>query len=284
MLGTVQLGLDYGIANAAGHPGPGKAFAILDAARVAGVSTLDTAHAYGNSESVIGAWLASRRPAMEVITKTPPLSGGDGDAARRALTESLKHLGVRRLAGLLMHRATDWTAPGMSAFIDGVLAHTARAAGVSIYSADEIPDDARIGLLQLPVNIFTQSIATAPAVTRLVADGCRIHVRSVLVQGLLLMPPERIPPRLVETVPAVARLQAMAREAGCTTTALAIACVKSLLPIAELVLGADDPGQPCELAAACTTRVPPAAVEAALALGRSLPERLFDPRFWPEAR
>ena len=56
-LGTVQLGLDYGISNASGKPDLSTAFAILDKALERGINSLDTARGYGNSESVIGEWL-----------------------------------------------------------------------------------------------------------------------------------------------------------------------------------------------------------------------------------
>src|SRR5690348_9510 len=47
-----------------------EAFAILDAAWEAGITTFDTADAYGGgrSETYLGAWLASRRPGGAVVT------------------------------------------------------------------------------------------------------------------------------------------------------------------------------------------------------------------------
>ena len=56
-LGTVQLGLSYGINNADGKPSQETANAILNAALEGGINTLDTAGAYGDSEVVIGNWL-----------------------------------------------------------------------------------------------------------------------------------------------------------------------------------------------------------------------------------
>ena len=56
-LGTVQLGLNYGIHNDSGKPSLETSFRILNAAMEAGINTLDTAAGYGNSEEVIGACL-----------------------------------------------------------------------------------------------------------------------------------------------------------------------------------------------------------------------------------
>jgi aryl-alcohol dehydrogenase-like predicted oxidoreductase len=53
-LGTVQFGLNYGVANAGGQIPPDQAARILHEARQAGIDTLDTAIAYGNSEERLG--------------------------------------------------------------------------------------------------------------------------------------------------------------------------------------------------------------------------------------
>lgn len=89
-----------------------EAFAILDAAWEAGITTFDTADAYGGgrSESYLGAWLASRRPAGAVVaTKTfnPMDAGADHGLApervRRQLDSSLQRLGLERVDLFLTH-------------------------------------------------------------------------------------------------------------------------------------------------------------------------------------
>ena len=53
-LGTVQLGVSYGINNQSGKPDRTQAFGILDTALTNGISALDTAAAYGDSEQSSG--------------------------------------------------------------------------------------------------------------------------------------------------------------------------------------------------------------------------------------
>ena len=53
-LGTVQLGIPYGIANQTGMPDDTTALEILRAAHEHGYTWLDTAAGYGQSEAVIG--------------------------------------------------------------------------------------------------------------------------------------------------------------------------------------------------------------------------------------
>jgi 1-deoxyxylulose-5-phosphate synthase len=91
---------------------PEEAFAVMDAALDAGITTFDTADAYGGgrSESTIGDWLRSRKPDGIVLsTKTfnPMSEGADSGLAparvRRQLESSLHRLGVERVDMYLTH-------------------------------------------------------------------------------------------------------------------------------------------------------------------------------------
>ena len=92
--------------------GPDAAFALMDAAWEAGITTFDTADAYGGgrSESTIGDWLRSRRPGGVVLsTKTfaPMEKGADHGLAparvKRQVESSLGRLGVDRVDLFLTH-------------------------------------------------------------------------------------------------------------------------------------------------------------------------------------
>lgn len=53
-LGTVQLGLNYGIANTHGQPDEKKSNDMLLSAIENGITSFDTARGYGTSEDVLG--------------------------------------------------------------------------------------------------------------------------------------------------------------------------------------------------------------------------------------
>src|SRR5690349_2612636 len=78
MLGTVQFGMAYGIANKSGQPAYEEARDILAAAYEGGVNCLDTAASYGNSEATIGRALQELglREQFAVVTKVPPVPPG----------------------------------------------------------------------------------------------------------------------------------------------------------------------------------------------------------------
>ena len=110
MLGTVQFGLNYGIANKEGQPSLEKVRGILRAAAGFGVNTLDTAAAYGSSEEVLGRALEESGLAdkFQIITKIPifPADTPEKDAEkliRDSLERSLERLRCPKLRAVLIH-------------------------------------------------------------------------------------------------------------------------------------------------------------------------------------
>lgn len=113
-LGTVELGLDYGVpANGTPvRPSPAEAAYLLNRALDLGINVIDTAPAYGESESIIGRALKSRRQDYILATKVGPLSdeGLTGRRLRRwvetSISESLRALRTDIIDLLQIHSAT----------------------------------------------------------------------------------------------------------------------------------------------------------------------------------
>ena len=90
---------------------PEEAFAIMDAAWAAGITSFDTADAYGGgrSETWIGEWMRSRghRPVLTTKTFNPMHEGADSGLSRdrvtRQLHSSLGRLGVEAVDLYLAH-------------------------------------------------------------------------------------------------------------------------------------------------------------------------------------
>ena len=113
-LGTVQLGLDYGIANEDGKPSLEQSYEVLKTAFEGGVTALDTAATYGNSEKVLGSYFRAfgGRDRVFITTKCGVNMAGAPedavrDAVRRSLENSLENLGVDSVDCLMLHRAED---------------------------------------------------------------------------------------------------------------------------------------------------------------------------------
>jgi len=197
-LGTAQLGMAYGI-HGCGRVPAGEANAILSTAVEAGIDTLDTAVDYGSSERVIGAFPG--RDDCRIVTKIPEL-GGDAPASvvNDSIRESLQHLRISRIYGVLVHQVTDLLQPRGEDFWRALVELRERGTvsriGVSVYSPDELVAVCkrfRPELVQLPLNLLDQRFLNSGLISRLRREGAEIHVRSVFLQGLLTLRPDERP-------------------------------------------------------------------------------------------
>lgn len=202
-LGTAQFGLNYGISNQSGQVSPEEISKILTAASVSGVLTLDTAVAYGNSEERLG---ANDLQEFRVVSKLPeiPVNMQITDWVASNLTDSLKRLRITRLHGLLLHRPLQLLESRGEQVYAALLAQKQQGCvskiGVSVYSPDEL--ERLLGhfdfdLIQIPFNIFDQRLVTSGLLGKLKKKGCEVHVRSVFLQGLLLLSSEKRPDKFL---------------------------------------------------------------------------------------
>ena len=195
-LGTVQFGLSYGITNQTGHVSEEEVRQILNLAVSSGINLFDTAHAYGNAEKVLGSCLpavTSRRIISKLPARAPVQSWEE------SLITSLQRLKVPKLHGLLLHRSSDLIEHYGKALLDWLESLRDRGLvdriGISIYDSSELeglPLD-RMQMVQLPLSIYDQRLIRDGTVSYLHERGISVHVRSVLLQGLLLQSPQQWP-------------------------------------------------------------------------------------------
>ncbi|MFA6292776.1 MAG: aldo/keto reductase, partial [Victivallales bacterium] len=165
VLGTVQLGLDYGIANSGGKPSDKQALELIDATWTGGIDFFDTAQAYGDSEAVLGRALNTLKIAdsAKLISKiSPALSSRDYPAISASVEESLGKLGISQLWGLMLHRSEwleEWDG-GLGITLenlrkDGKVKHI----GVSVYTPEEakraLGTDG-VDIIQVPCSAWDQ--------------------------------------------------------------------------------------------------------------------------------
>jgi aryl-alcohol dehydrogenase-like predicted oxidoreductase len=199
-IGTVQFGLDYGIANTVGKTTQDEARRILDFGHSSGLDTIDTAVAYGDSEQELGRiGLAGWR----VFSKVPSLPNYQVNCKAWVLEhvlKSLDRLRIERLEGLLLHSASDLLKENGKDLAAGLQEVKAQGlvgkVGYSIYSPQLLAELIKVmppDLVQAPFNVLDQRLTRSGWLGRLVDLGTEVHVRSVFMQGLLLMAPENRP-------------------------------------------------------------------------------------------
>lgn len=200
-LGTAQMGFPYGRTNTTGMPKREESIQIIEQSLKYGISTLDTARAYGIAEKRIGEALKGGKfSQVKVVTKCDPFDWFDEKTSKKTIVTAVEAsilgschaLGCEMLSTVLLHRWQHFT------FCEGAIwkrllafqqAGMIENLGVSLYS----PQDAIAALqnteikhLQIPFNILDsrwlepdiqQAIAQRPDVV--------IHARSPLLQGIL---------------------------------------------------------------------------------------------------
>lgn len=194
-LGSAQFGLDYGISNYFGQVKESLVVDILTKAKNNNINTIDTAMIYGGSESILGR-IGVRN--FNVITKLPPIpQGKEGNKiwVANKINSSKKKLNVNKLYGLLLHKSSDFLGPlgdSLYSYLQELKQdQIINKIGVSIYSPRELDilaDNAiKIDIVQAPFNIFDRRLKTSGWIDKLNNLGIEIHVRSIFLQGLLLL-------------------------------------------------------------------------------------------------
>ena len=93
------------------------------------------------------------------------------------------------------------------------------------------------------MSIFDQRLIACGALDRLAKRGVEAYVRSVFLQGLFFLDPDRVsdPILLAHAVPGIRRLREIAEREGMTVAQLAVGFLRDLEGVTSLVLGADEP-------------------------------------------
>lgn len=207
ILGTAQLGLDYGIINSDGKPTNQKSFELIKECLNNGIYQFDTAQAYGNAEKILGEISIKLAPFMErsirVITKLElPIN----------LEKSMVHLKTNILDTVLLHNfkhLKDNNSEIWKQLQKYKAQNRIRKIGVSVYTIRELemalqyPD---MDIIQFPLNVFSLSklnnlnnnnpnsnnsnrISTNNIIHRIKKSNVKIHVRSIFLQGILFLNP-----------------------------------------------------------------------------------------------
>ena len=243
ILGTVQFGLNYGIANSEGKPGLNKVRAILRCATDHGIRILDTAAAYGDSETVIGTVLAednTLKNHFQVVSKIPPLpqNVSPEDIQRfieNSVDASLRNLRIDQLYGILFHREED--ASKLPLLKELQKKGKVRLCGFSVDGF--LPEDiSEAEMIQVPGNVLDRRFIPFPR-----KKPRKLFVRSVYLQGLLMMPEEKIPSVLAGVIPFRRKLAALAEENAMDPAELYMRYLLSFPEIDGVLTGVDNPEQ-----------------------------------------
>jgi len=280
ILGGAQLGLPYGLLGTGEKLKALEVKDLLDAAESIGIQTIDTAIAYGTSESVIGDYSNSR---FKIITKLPPLPNDVNDVSgwvRQQIDGSLTRLQTKKIDALLLHHPQDLTGEfgvKLEKVIRELLSEgVVKRFGVSIYAPDElttIVGHFPIDVVQTPFNVFDQRIT--PWLETLSRNGIEVHARSVFLQGLLISPANARPARFRKWEAQFNQFDNWVSELSMSAISVCLGVALNQPGISHLVVGALNSSQLLETAA----QIPKEFSHRSDAMQTNDPA-LIDPRVW----
>lgn len=252
-LGTVQFGLDYGIAGAS-KPALEDAIKTLNLAYERGVRDFDTACAYGTAEEVVGEFLrrlGDKAKDIKITTKSKPncLEGVKSedylDVFNENLNQSLKRMNIEKIDCFMIHSADYvFNREAMESLIKLKNTNKVKKVGISVYTPEQALEALKykgIDNIQLPYNIADNRL-----------DKCgffenkgqkNIYCRSAFLQGLLLMNSDDIPEKFTIMKKMMKEIETLCDEEGVSKLDLCLAYLNNNKNVDYLVFGVDNSDQ-----------------------------------------
>lgn len=236
---------------------------MLQVAAANGIDTLDTAIAYGESESCLG---EVGTQGFKLVTKLPAIPVGcDGIRGwvQAQVNASLTRLGLKAVYGLLLHRPEQLLdADGAAIYqaLQGLKeAGLVQKIGVSVYAPGELQGLSsryRFDLIQIPFSLVDRRVQTTGWLRRLKEEGVEIHTRSAFLQGLLLMPQAVRPAKFSPWSDLWNTWHEWLSRHSVSAVQACLAFPLSFSEIDRVVVGADSVNQLEQIISAATSAVP----------------------------
>ena len=262
VLGTAQFGLAYGLANETGKVSSDTVQQLLKVASAFNITMLDTAIAYGDSEQVLGLHNLAK---FEITSKLPAVPSNCLNVEEWIVEQtvsSLKRLSTDKLNGLLLHRPDQLLESNGEKIYKSMLRlkeqGTVDKIGVSIYGPDELSELIKrfdFDVIQAPMNILDRRMENTGMLKQLKKTGVAIHIRSAFLQGLLLMPSEKIPVYFTPWASLIKQYHHWLNQQGISPLQACLSYLNQYSDIDKIIVGVDSIWQLKQIAAAMDTPI-----------------------------
>lgn len=240
ILGTVQFGLTYGINNTTGKPNELQVFEILKYAADNGIKMLDTASDYGNSEQLIGSFIAKNGLLFNLNTKFK----GNTISLREQVQTSLYNMNLSHISTYFFHNFVDFKESKQ--YLDQLEELKANKLiskiGISIYSNEEFAEaiiTPQIDVIQFPFNLLDNINQRGALINAAKKNNKLLQVRSVFLQGLFFRGLADFPVNLNELKPYMVKIYEIAHNFNLEIEQLALAYAINQSEIDEVIIGVD---------------------------------------------
>jgi aryl-alcohol dehydrogenase-like predicted oxidoreductase len=215
-LGSGQFGLDQP-AGARGRPRDAEAREILAIAARSGMGFMEIGRHPPSGELTLAQVMPKPNPFKLTVTTVRPDRGPD--LAEAEIRAQLARLGVSKVDAILAPSATDlFSAHGpelwdrLRALKDQGLCNKI---GVSVYASDDPIGFSRRfkpDVVQAPASLLDQRLLIDGTLAELADMGIEVHLRSIFLNGLLFLPPDRAPHHLKAAAGRISRARRLIAE------------------------------------------------------------------------
>ena len=286
ILGTVELGLDYGINNSEGKPSKMQAFELLDTAWNGGIRELDTAAAYGDSEYIIGQYQKETGHMFQIDTKLPV-----GVAEEKYLSSfklSCEKLGIPKINLLYLHSFEQCKNDKLLSFLLSLKENRKiKHIGISIYEPDEMKYILKklpfVDTIQFPFSLLDNARWKRDGLLELaVSSKKRLYVRSIFLQGLFFKMPNDLFVQSLAAEKYISKIRDLANTANMTIAELAYKFVAENDMITEIIIGCQKSSEVKSNLKLMNSNalLPKEVIECLEALSKDVSLNIIDPRRW----
>jgi aryl-alcohol dehydrogenase-like predicted oxidoreductase len=284
IVGTANFGNLYGIANRGKLLSFEESKSIVNWAQENEINHFDSALAYGNAEEILSKHL-NQSLAPEVDTKLDTNSCQSSASIIDAASKSRDRLGVDSLSTLYLHDEELLQSSSQPEVSDGLREvlnlGIAKQIGVSVYSEAAVIACKKVlpelTVFQVPENICDRRLIDSTHIKGLADKGNSFMVRSIFLQGLLLMDAMSVPSELHLVQPQLQRLNEIANKQKVKVMDLCLAYAYSISWASGIVIGVASLAQLKEIFTS-----PASLPENWASTIKTLPSELLDPRKWPK--
>lgn len=223
VLGTAQLGLDYGVTNQVGKMPRKDAEKILIYASQKGIVTLDTACTYGESEQIVGDLKFQKKARFKIVSK---FFAPRTEDVHQILSQTLSDLHEKKIYGYLIHDFDFFLKhPQILELLRSYQKkNVIEKIGFSLYYPREVDyllkNNIKFDLVQIPLSILDQRFM--PYLIPLKERQVTISVRSIFLQGVLLLPPGKLTAKFDRFAQKLTALNKLSRTAHLGANALCL--------------------------------------------------------------
>lgn len=281
-LGTANFGLPYGVSNESGQISADSVADILQFAMQVGISCLDTAIAYGDSQKVLGSiGLRDWRVISKISSLEPDCKDISGYVGRQ-IEKMFEDLQVKSIDTVLVHNAQDLIGQnGDQIFLElqKIMQNSLiNKIGVSIYNPGDIATISSrypVDVVQAPLNILDNRIESSGWLKQLSEHKVEVHARSIFLQGLLVSRQLQKTALFQQWRETFKRWNDFSDASGRSDLANCVGHVKSFDQVSQIVVGVDSVTQLREVLDAFSS---PARRVAGIDCG--VDETLINPSMW----